>query len=69
MSELVPAPKPWYLSKTILVQLLGGIGLIAGAFLPVVGDFIKTYFSEIGGGWIFLNTVLRLITKDKISIS
>ena len=66
MSELIEAPKPWYLSKTILVQILAGIGLIAGVFFPSVGVFIKTYFAELGGGWVFINTILRLITKKSI---
>jgi len=68
MSEIIVPEKPWYLSKTVLVQVLGGVGLIAGVFMPSVGVFIKTYFAEIGGGWVFINTILRLITKDKISI-
>jgi hypothetical protein len=60
--------KRWYQSKTILVQVVGGIGLIAGAFVPAVGDFVQSYFSELGAGWVFVNTVLRLITKDKVQI-
>lgn len=69
MTELAPVPaKPWYTSKTILVQLLGGVGLIVGVWIPVVGEFIKTYFAELGSGWVFVNTILRLITKDKVQI-
>ena len=69
MSELETVPaKKWYTSKTILVQRLGGIGLIVGIWVPVVGEFIKQYFSELGAGWVFINTVLRLITKDKVEI-
>lgn len=66
MSDLVPAPKPWYLSKTILVQIVGGIGLVAGAFVPSVGAFIQSYFTELGAGWVFVNTILRLLTKKEI---
>jgi hypothetical protein len=66
MSEIVPQPKPWYLSKTILVQILGGIGLTVGAFVPSVGQFIQTHFAELGSGWLFVNTVLRLLTKKEI---
>jgi hypothetical protein len=68
MSKLIEQSKPWYLSKTILVQLLGGVGLIAGAFIPSVGQFIQSYFSEIGTGWVIVNTILRFVTKDKVSI-
>jgi hypothetical protein len=66
MTELVPQPKPWYLSKTILVQILSGVGLIAGVFVPAVGQFIQTYFAELGSGWAFVNIILRLITKKEI---
>lgn len=69
MSDLIVPSKPWYLSKTILVNILAGVALIAGNFLPAVGQFIQTYFAELGGGWVFVNTILRLITKDKVSIS
>jgi hypothetical protein len=68
MSELVQQPKPWYLSKTILVQILGGIGLIAGAWVPAVNSFIQAYFMELGTGWVILNSILRFVTKDKVSI-
>jgi hypothetical protein len=61
--------KPWYLSKTILVQLLGAIAIIAGLFSPSVGAFIKDNFSEVGAAWAIVNVVLRLVTKDQVSIS
>jgi len=63
------AAKPWYLSKTILVQLLGAVAIIAGLFSPTVGDFIKNNFSEVGAAWAIVNVLLRLVTKEQVSIS
>lgn len=61
--------KPWYLSKTILVQLLGALAIIAGLFSPSIGDFIKNNFSEVGAAWAIINVILRMVTKDQLSIS
>lgn len=60
--------KNWYQSKTILVQILGGVALAVAAFLPQVGEFIQEHFAETGAAWVAINTVLRFITKDKIQI-
>lgn len=67
--ETVVPMKPWWQSKTILAQILAGIGLVAGVWVPSVNSFIQAYFMELGSGWVFINTILRLITKDKVSIS
>lgn len=66
----VPAPvpaKPWYLSKTILMNIIMGLAMIIGAFYPPAADFIKTYFADVGVGWSLLNILMRLITKSEIS--
>lgn len=60
--------KPFYLSKTLWVNVLAVLGLVIGGQVPVVGEFIKQYFSELGAGWAVVNTVLRLISKDKLSL-
>lgn len=57
--------KPWYLSKTLWVQVLGIIALI----VPASAAFIQEYFAEAGMGWALINMVLRLISKDKLEIS
>jgi hypothetical protein len=67
MNALISAPKKWYLSKTILVQVLGGVALIAGQFYAPAQTFIQSHFSELGGGWMFINVILRLITKKEIA--
>ncbi len=59
--------KPWYLSKTILVQIIMGIAMIVAVFSPSASDFIKNYFGEIGSAWAIINVILRLITKKEIS--
>jgi len=60
--------KQFWQSKTIMVQIIGGLALILGAFLPEVGSFIQVHFSELGAGWVAVNTILRFITKDQIQI-
>jgi len=61
--------KPWYLSKTILVNIFMGLAMIIGSFKPSVADFIKVYFAEAGTAWAFINIILRAISKDKLSLS
>lgn len=56
--------KPWYLSKTLWVQVLAIVAII----VPSSAEFIKEYFSEVGMGWALINMVLRLVSKDKIEI-
>jgi hypothetical protein len=58
--------KKWYLSKTILLNLIMGLAMIVGVFLPEVGDFIKTHFAEAGGAWALINVVLRIVTKEEL---
>lgn len=59
--------KPFYLSKTIMVNILAGVAMIVAVFQPSVGAFIQEHFSAVGGGWAILNVALRLITKKEIS--
>lgn len=59
--------KPWFLSKTILVQLIAALVIVAGIFYPPAAEFLKQYFAEAGMGWAILNIVLRVITKKEIS--
>jgi inactivated superfamily I helicase len=56
--------KPWYLSKTLWVQVLAIVAIV----VPSSAEFIKEYFSELGMGWALINMILRLVTKDKIEI-
>jgi hypothetical protein len=65
---LVPVEsKPWFLSKTIWSNLLLGLAMMLGAFVPSVAEFIRTYFAEAGVGWALLNIILRVITKKELS--
>lgn len=61
--------KPFYLSKTLWLQVIAVAVLLLSAKLPGVADFLKTNFSEVGAGWAIVNVVLRLISKDQLSIS
>lgn len=58
--------KPWYLSKTILVNIVMGLAMVIGAFSPSVASFIQENFAATGGAWAFVNIVLRIITKQEI---
>jgi hypothetical protein len=60
--------KKWFESKSILAQILMGVAMIVGVFIPSVGEFIKLHFAELGGGWAILNIVLRVVTKGKVQI-
>lgn len=65
MTEVTPvAPKPWYLSKTIWVNVLGLVALI----VPQSAAFIGEHFAAAGMGWTLINVVLRLISSGKVEL-
>ena len=59
--------KPWYLSKSILINMLMGVAMIVASFSPSAAAFIQEHFAASGGAWALVNVVLRLITKKEIS--
>lgn len=63
--------KPW-LSKTILLNAAMGLIAVASMFYPAAagaGELIKAHAVEIAAGWSVLGIVLRLVSKDKISLA
>lgn len=56
--------KVWWQSKVILVNIMMGIAIIVMQFSPAMSEFIKTYFSEMGMGWAFINILLRLFKSN-----
>ncbi len=63
--------KPW-LSKTILLNAVFGLVAVAAMFVPAAdaaGDLIKAHAAEIGAAWSVLGIVLRVVSKDKISLA
>lgn len=60
--------KPWYQSKSILVNILMGVALVVAQFKPEAAEFIKNNFGEAGAAWAFINVLLRMVTKDKVSL-
>ncbi|MCA2656368.1 hypothetical protein [Microcystis sp. M061S2] len=58
--------KPWYLSKTILVQIIASVALVVANFQPSVASFLTQHFAEAGLGWAAINIVLRVVTKKEI---
>ena len=62
--------KPWQ-SKTLVLNAVIGLAAAASLFLPqaaTVPTFITAHGAEIAMGWSLLNMVLRLVSKDKISL-
>lgn len=62
--------KPWF-SKTIVVNAILGVLAAITVFVPaadMLKQFILNHAGEIGMGWSVLGIVLRLISKDKISL-
>ena len=58
--------KKWYLSKMIWVNILGGVGIVAGQFYPPAQAFIAEHFAASGAIWSLVNVALRLITKEEL---
>lgn len=62
--------KPW-LSKTLWLNFIGGIASAVAVFYPnanVVTQFIASNAVAIGTVWSVLNMILRVVTKDAISL-
>ena len=62
--------KPW-LSKTIIVNTIGGVTLALSAFVPSlagVQSFLTQNAVMIGMIWSVLNIALRTLTKNAISL-
>lgn len=58
--------KPWYLSKSILVNILMGVAMILAQFSPSAAAFIQEHFGAAGAAWAIVNVILRVITKKEI---
>jgi len=57
--------KPFYLSKTFWVQVLAVVAVI----VPKSHDFIVSNLGESAAIWAVINMVLRVVSKDKLSLS
>ena len=60
----MPVEKKWFESKVVLVNMLMGVAMILAQFSPPASEFIKTYFSEMGMGWAFINILLRAFKSN-----
>lgn len=56
--------KPWQ-SKTILLNFICATSAL---FIPSVGEWVNAHPLEVTSLFSILNIVLRVISKDKISI-
>ena len=55
--------KKWYLSKTLWAQVVGLVAII----VPQTHDFIAANLGEAGAAWLFVNAVLRMLTKQELT--
>lgn len=60
--------KPWYKSKTLWVNLLAGVAALTGAFGVDVGLTPEVQASIAAGVVALINLVLRLVTKQPVSV-
>ncbi len=63
--------KPW-LSKTIMLNALMAVLGVVAIFWPgasMASDFLKAHSVEVGVAWSVANMLLRLVSKDAISLS
>lgn len=58
-------PKPFWQSKTFWVNALALVGLA----IPQSAAFIAEHLGASGAVWAVVNMVLRVVSKDKISLS
>jgi hypothetical protein len=63
MAEL-PTTKSWYLSKTFWINLVA----LASVAIPSVQAYVAANPEFYTGIFAFVNLVLRLVTKDKLTI-
>ena len=59
--------KPWYLSKTMWANLIGGAVTIGGAFGLDLGLTPETQAQLVAGIMAVVNIVLRFVTKRPIA--
>ena len=62
--------KPWF-SKTIIINAIAGLSIALSPFIPAlagVNPFIQSHIAVIGSAWAMLNIIVRLITKNAVSL-
>lgn len=55
--------KPFYLSKTLWMQVFAVVALL----VPASAGFIGEHLGAAGTGWAIINVVLRVITKKELA--
>ena len=58
--------KPWYLSKTILLNTLAAL---LAVFYPPAQEWIVQHPDMVAGIFAVINVLLRFVSKDGISIT
>jgi hypothetical protein len=70
-SAVVPAGKPAWQSRTILVNSIAGVLIALTPFVPALAPIHAWIAGNpvlIGSIWSAINVALRFITKDKIQL-
>lgn len=60
-----PTKKPWQ-SKTLVVNFLMAAGVL---LYPPMSGWISAHPTEVASAWAVLGILLRLVTKDRVSLS
>lgn len=71
MADPVPTPesKPWYLSKTMWLNLVMGLAAALGGIVPAlapVKDWLAANVVLVNTVWAGLGLLLRLISNGKV---
>lgn len=69
--EPVPVVKPWYLSKTIILNMVMGLASTVAIVWPganVVTGWLNANLAVLTSAWGVLGVLLRFITKDKVQL-
>ena len=61
--------KPWYMSRTLIVNVLAGIAAVAGAFGVDLGLDSEAQSSIALGILAVANIILRFITKGPVTVT
>jgi hypothetical protein len=56
--------KKWYQSKVVLANIVCGLALVVGQFIPGVSEFVQAHFTAVGDAWAIVNVALRVIGSN-----
>lgn len=60
--------KSWWQSKSIWLGILTGIAAALSPIVPSLASYLSAHMAVIGVIWSVVAIVLRVVSKDKISL-